>query len=211
MRVAVFSTHLDDAVFSCWQVLTSGDDVEVVTVFTAGPTDPQLQTSWDRDTGVSSLIRMEQRIAENDAALAVAGRTATNLGLLEGQYGGGSVDPNVLRPPLESADRVYVPAAVFLRGQHEEHVRVRDVCLSIRPDATLYADQPYCLFTSDVQLSAQLSDGRKHMRIQLTPEQREQKAAAIRCYGGELAKLESFFGACTDPDRLLEEALWAAQ
>jgi hypothetical protein len=208
MTIVVVSTHFDDAVLSCWHVLTGAEDVEVVTVFTAAPDDADLQTRWDRDTGVSSQVRMAQRVAENEAALAVAGRTATNVGLLEGQYGGGIVEADALRPYLEAADVVYLPAAVFLRGANTEHEAVRDAGLTIRPDATLYADQPYCLFRSDVELPVERRQGREHIEVRLTADERERKAEAITCYAGELAKLESFFGPFSDPDRLLGEALW---
>jgi hypothetical protein len=72
VNVVVVSTHLDDAVFSCWHVLASPDhDVRVVTVFTGGPA-AGVTTSWDADTGVDSATRMAQRIEENRVALAVA-------------------------------------------------------------------------------------------------------------------------------------------
>ena len=134
--IVVVSTHLDDAVFSCWDVLAGGGDVTVVTVFTGGP-EPDMTSEWDRDTGVVSKVRMKQRIAENAAALALAGVAAVDLGCVEGQYGDGSVAPDALRPHLEEADRVYVPAGVFLRGSNVEHLRARDVCLALRPDAVL--------------------------------------------------------------------------
>src|SRR5438105_3115344 len=98
-RIVVVSPHFDDAVFSCWSVIDSDDAVDVVTVFTAGPA-PGVITGWDRDTGVDSATRMNQRVVENDEALAVAGRRATNLGFLEAMYDGGGLDIDVLRRHL---------------------------------------------------------------------------------------------------------------
>ena len=209
MSVVVVSTHLDDAVFSCWHVLASPRaDVVVVTVFTGGP-HSGLTTPWDADTGVDSATRMTQRVEENRAALAVAGRDGINLGLLEGQYGGGTVDPEALRPHLTAADVVYVPAGIGIRHVNSEHVVVRDASLSIRPDATLYADQPYCLFRADVDLPAELAAGRRRLAVHLRSVERQRKAEAIGCYAGELRKLEREFGSCTDPDRLVGEAVWS--
>ena len=55
--ITVVSTHFDDAVFSCWTVLAGDADVEVLTVFTAGPDDDRV-TEWDADTGVTSAERI---------------------------------------------------------------------------------------------------------------------------------------------------------
>ena len=207
--IVVVSTHLDDAVFSCWDVLGGGGDVTVVTVFTGGP-DSDMTSEWDLDTGVISRVRMEQRIAENDAALGQVGAAAVNLGCVEGQYGDGSVDPDALRPHLERAEVVYVPAGVFVKGSNDEHLRARDASLAIRPDATLYADQPYCLFRADVEPAPELVDGRRRVEVVLSDDARRRKEAAIRCYAGELGKLEAFFGPCADSDVLLAEAYWPA-
>src|SRR5205807_10094736 len=84
-RTVVVSTHLDDAVLSCWSVLDAPGDVVVVTVFTGGP-PPGTLTEWDRDSGAAdSAERMIQRVEEDRAALRVAGREPVHVGLLEGQ------------------------------------------------------------------------------------------------------------------------------
>jgi hypothetical protein len=205
----VVSTHLDDAVLSCWDVLAGPGEVTVVTVYTGGP-DSDMTSEWDRDSGVSSRVRMTRRVQENDAALAVVGAGVVNLGCVEGQYGDGSVDPDALRPHLERAESVFVPAGVFLKGSNVEHLLVRDVCLSIRPDATLYADQPYCLFSSELELPDGLRDGRRRVDVRLSASGRRRKASAIRCYAGELEKLEAFFGPFAEPAALVAEAYWRA-
>ena len=205
--ITVVSTHFDDAVFSCWTVLTGEAAVEVLTVFTAGPDDDRV-TEWDADTGVTSAERMVQRAAENSAALALAGRRAVNLGLREGQYDGGHVDPSVLREPLSRADVVYVPAGSGSTHANREHAVVRDACLAVCPHALVYADNPYWYFRDDATLPPGLDLGLRRVVVELTPSQREQKADAIACYAGELMKLEGFFGPCTDPSRLQYEVFW---
>ena len=215
MNVVVVSTHLDDAVLSCWSVVAGDDDVAVATVFTAAPDDPNLITEWDRDTGVTSKVRMAGRIEENRAALAIAGRTPTDLGFLEAQYDGGSIDARVLAQCLGDAELVYLPAGIAAPGGrvHRDHVAVRDVCLEIRPDARLYADQPYCLFRSGLELPNELRERYAGAdEILLTPAQQERKAQAIALYAGEVPKLNDAFRMClTDPDTIARETVWCSR
>jgi LmbE family N-acetylglucosaminyl deacetylase len=203
----VVSPHLDDAVFSCWSVVARAAEVTVVTVFTGGPDDDRI-TRWDANTGVTSRERMRQRVAENNAALSLASARAANLGLLEAQYEGGPVRPDDLRETVAAAARVYVPAGVGVICRNPEHALVRDACLKLRPDAILYADNPYSDFRSDAGLPPEFRDRYQRRVIELDSEQRSVKSAAIRCYAGELAKLEGTFGTITDPDRLVYEVLW---
>ncbi len=209
--ITVVSAHFDDAVFSCWTILAGPGEVDVLTVYTAGPTDGRT-TIWDADTGVDSATRMVQRAVENDAALAMAGRHATNLGMAEPiDYDGGPIDQGILAAQLAGAETVYVPAAIGTKQSgfsNGEHALVRDACLLARPDAVLYADNPYALFRKDVSLPASLAAGRRRVVVALEAEQRERKAAAIRCYAGELVKLERMFGPCADPARLNYEVFW---
>ena len=80
---------------------------------------------------------------------------------------------------------------------------MRDVCLSVRPDAQLYADQPYSLFRAD----SALPDACDRRVVELSPAQRARKARAIACYAGEIDKLERAFGSITDEARLTHEVL----
>ena len=212
MSIVVVSPHFDDAVLSCWSLVDSEDDVQVVTVYTAGPDDPTLISRWDADTGVTSQVRMQQRAEENRAALAIAGRSATNLGGLEGQYGDGSVDEKALAAAIQDAGLVYLPAATATDEGHvnREHVRVRDAGLRIRPDAWLYADQPYNHFRAGLELPADLRERYSpREEVLLSPEHRERKARALGCYAGELQKLVKAFGLqLTDPDVLTRETFW---
>jgi hypothetical protein len=197
VNVLVVSPLFDDAVLSCWSVIESDDHLSVLTVFTAGP-EPGVVTDWDRDTGVDSATRMRQRADENRRALVPPGREPIDLGFLEGQYGSGEVDAAALAVHLREADVVYVPAGVGLVHVNAEHVVVRDACLSVRPDARLYADQPYSQFRRDSELPGAL----ERAAVELRPEQRLRKARAIACYAGEVDKLERVFGSITDEARL---------
>lgn len=203
MGIVIVSTHFDDAVLSLWSVVDGPGEVTVLTVFTGGP-EPGLVADWDRDTGVDSATRMLQRAEENRAALALAGREPLDLGLREAIYGGDGVDPELLRPHLETASKVYVPAGVGVEHVNREHVLVRDACLSVRGGCFLYADQPYSHFRDDTEL-----DGLPERRVlELSADQRVRKAEAIACYAGEVSKLERSFGPITDPARLAYEIVW---
>jgi LmbE family N-acetylglucosaminyl deacetylase len=208
-RTVVVSTHLDDAVFSCWSVFAEVEEVSVVTVFTGGPQDDRVG-AWDAENGVTSRERMVQRVAENEAALALAGARAVNLGLLESQYGyeDGPLGPHHLRDALADAGDVYIPAGTGVERIHPDHVLVREVCRAVRGDAILYADNPYCLFRDDPEFPSGLGAHYQRRVIELDPPQRRAKAEAIQCYAGEIGKLEREFGPLTDPDRLMYEVFW---
>jgi LmbE family N-acetylglucosaminyl deacetylase len=205
-RVVVVSTHLDDAVMSCWSRLDGSSNVTVVTVFTGGP-EPGFLGEWDSDSGApDSATRMQQRRAEDAAALALAGCPYVHVGLLEIEYGGGVCPPEAIAEHLAVADVVYAPAAIGLRHVNKEHGRVRDTVLSLRPDARLYADQPYCGFSADTEL---VSDRTREV-VALSAQQRERKSRAIHCYAGELPKLErpESFGPFARPEQLEYEVFW---
>src|SRR4029079_4464549 len=87
MRLAVLSPHYDDAVLSCWHVLRAPETVVVVNVFAGAPPEGSPLGWWDRRTGAhDSRDRVRARAREDRAALALAGRTAADLDLLEAQY-----------------------------------------------------------------------------------------------------------------------------
>jgi hypothetical protein len=152
---------------------------------------------------------MRERLDEDRAALAVAGRTPVHLGLLEPYYGGSRVSADDLRPHLDPAALVYAPAAVGLKRIHTDHVDVREAVLSVRPDAMLYADQPYCRFRPDIALPNELGNGYAAELVALSPGERERKTRAVHCYAGELAKLESMYGAFAAAEYFEHELYWA--
>jgi LmbE family N-acetylglucosaminyl deacetylase len=147
IRVVILSPHLDDAVLSCWQLLTGPGDVKVINVF-AGVPAAGCTSWWDRTSGATdSAQRMRERIEEDRVALRLAGRCATNLAFLDDQY---RCSPPELSPIIEALRtelpvdaHVYAPAAV---GTHPDHYAVREAALSMRDDVvkvSLYADLPH--------------------------------------------------------------------
>lgn len=148
MSTVILSPHLDDAVLSCWHVLTQPGDVLVINVFAGVPGKLDEPAWWDSYTGArDSGERVRERIEEDRRALAVAGRTAVNLDLLDEQYR--STD-QPLAPLVTQIGRllppgaqIYAPAAI---ANHADHVLVRAAALRLRADGfavSLYADLPH--------------------------------------------------------------------
>jgi hypothetical protein len=149
----LLSPHFDDAVLSCWSVLTSDRQVTVVNLF-AGIPAAGAAGVWEALIGVEdSAERKRARMAEDARALARAGRTPVNLPLLDAQHRGRREDApdmqdidRALTSEVHSASRVYVPAGI---GSHVDHLLARRygrMLLRTGMPVTLYADLPYCTF-----------------------------------------------------------------
>ncbi len=146
--VVVLSPHLDDAILNCWSVLSAPAEVVVVNVFTGLP-GSGFVTHWDRTCGGrESRAHMLERIAEDRAALELAGRAPVNLPFLETQYRAWrrprsfrELDDEVVRA-APAASLVLAP----LGSDHVDHRRVRDYARALaagRLAVRLYADLPY--------------------------------------------------------------------
>ena len=148
MPAVVLSPHLDDAVLSCWYVLTQPGEVTVINVFAGIPDGLAEPAWWDQYTGaMDSGERVRERVEEDRQALALAGRSATNLSLLDEQY-------RQAEPPLAEVTaqieelltpgaRLYAPAAF---ANHADHRLVREAALELRAGGfavSLYADLPH--------------------------------------------------------------------
>jgi LmbE family N-acetylglucosaminyl deacetylase len=157
--IVILSPHLDDAVLSCWSVLTGSDEVDVVNVFTGAPGAESVPHLGELLTGgTDPVARIRERAEEDRAALSLADARPHNLGLLEHPHAPSRRFPftrrgaerriaeisNAISPHLEGEPHVYVPAAL---GAHPDHVLVRELgCRLVRDGkrVSFYADQPYC-------------------------------------------------------------------
>ena len=159
--------HLDDAVLSCWALLSRSAPLDVLAVLVGTPVPPR-RGSWDRVTGfTSSADSIPARIEEERAALAGTPHTLMLGKLLEGQYLDGDTgrqSPATLIAEIHRwLDRtgtgvVVAPAGAgrrrsridallhrlvaprVLPPQHPDHLFVRDAAvtaLADRPDARL--------------------------------------------------------------------------
>jgi hypothetical protein len=194
--IAVVSTHLDDAVFSCWSALTGPDEVRALTVFTGVPAG--VQSPWDGD--VPSAVRGAERLAEDRAALALAGREPVHVGLYDEAFSMGEQPiAATLAPLLADAEVVYAPLAF----QNTDHLRVRAAVLSVRPDAILYVDLPYAISSEPPQAVPR----RRREDVELSAAELERKLEACRCYAGELPRL-SLHGDFLADHRMGRETFW---
>jgi LmbE family N-acetylglucosaminyl deacetylase len=230
---AILSPHLDDAVLSCWSVLTGSEPARVVNVFTGAPAPGSGACWWDRMTGaVDSADRMRERRAEDRAALALAGREALPLGLLEAQYRGESAVPDLLgalRAALAPGESLLAPAA--MKG-HPDHTLVRDAAVLLGregADVVLYADLPHAITrgwptwvahgegvpTVDVAWDRTLAAageqdpaGRGRAR-RLEPGEIARKLEAVRAYATQVAALDALaFRPLHKPETLRYEVFW---
>ena len=148
--VVVLSPHCDDAVLSCWSVLTAPGDVVVVNVFTQVPPAGTL-ARWDRLAGATdSAAFMRERIEEDRRALALATREPVNLDLVDNQHRGGARPPShaeidrALTAQVARASVVYAPAVLGV--VHPDHLLVREYALALTGvEVRLYADLPYAI------------------------------------------------------------------
>lgn len=148
MPAVILSPHLDDAVLSCWHVLTAPGEVAVINVFAGVPGGLAVPAWWDEYTGATdSPARVGERLEEDRRALAVAGRAAVNLDFLDKQYRRAAqpVEPitEQIERLLPSGARIYAPAAF---AGHPDHALVRAAAFELRGrgfDVSVYADLPH--------------------------------------------------------------------
>ena len=224
-RTVVVSTHLDDAVFSCYGAI--GPDVTVLTVL-AGIPPARTVGAWDARGGVQdSSEHVEERREEDLRAIARSGAGVVHLDFPDAQYAAAghvkapSLDALVraLRQHLHGATLVYAPSALSartlgllrrLRRRRSDHELVRDAVLRVRPDAVLYADLPYaCHPAGGFALPAALAEsGLRRSVTRLEAALLEEKLEASACYASQLPQLREIFGDFLDEATLGTEVYW---
>jgi LmbE family N-acetylglucosaminyl deacetylase len=204
--IVVVSPHLDDAVISCWSLLTRPDDVQVVTVFAGEPPEGVLG-EWDEEGGASdSRERVRERIAEDRAALALAGCGGVYLDFLDEQYEPGQQTlADGLRPHLEGATAVYGPKGAT---RNDDHLRVREALVGICPGLRYYADLPYSLVEGFELLPGTEANGLAPRDVVLDSAAAGRKVEAVRCYRTQLPQLELHFGDFVTRETLARERTW---
>ena len=211
----VISTHLDDAVFSCYSVFSP--ETTVATVFAAIP-PPGRVGGWDREGGaLDSHIRAHERREEDRHALLISRAEAVHLDFADGQYANAGMLPrpdpagirDSLKPLLDDAEEVYAPAGIG----NDEHAFVRDVVLSARADAILYADLPYALKVERGGFNLPSSLGastRLPSDVYLDSALLHEKLEAVRAYRSQLRQLVYYFGNFIGVAGLGRERFWRA-
>lgn len=177
---------------------------------------------------------MRQRIEEDRAALAQAGRSAANLDFLDDQYRDSQVELpaiiDALRTALPPSARVYAPAAL---GVQPDHLAVRQAALSLSGEIaklSLYADLPHASArgwppwvtngtasapTVEHEWAASLAatgirpDTMRANVYPLAGGEYARKLGAVRAYASQLHALEQHFRrSLADPTLLGYEVEW---
>ncbi len=223
----VVSPHFDDAVLSCWHLLDGEDDVRVVNVFTGSPPAGSPPGYWDDQTGAADPARrVAERKAEDEAALAMAGRASLDLGFLDGQHRRDPLEPQVVEEMLR--ELVFgngpIAAPMGLDG-HDDHCVARDAAVALRADGVdvlLYADLPHASIYGWPDLVANGETGwREPLEAvgvdpagltvdihRLSPDALRRKLVALGRYRTQIEALEETFGLFLGSDLLACEAVW---
>jgi LmbE family N-acetylglucosaminyl deacetylase len=129
----IVSPHLDDAVFSCRDLLALHQDVHVVTVFTGTPSQPAPCTQWDARCGFTDASSaMQTRLAEDARALGRLSARALRLDFLDRQYGA-SPAPAEVAEALQALQQAHAYGAIMipLGLCHPDHELVHTACLTV--------------------------------------------------------------------------------
>ncbi|WP_175717760.1 PIG-L deacetylase family protein [Burkholderia anthina] len=150
-RWLVISPHLDDAVFSCGQLLAQAPGSVVVTVFAGIPPRDAAAPPWDRRAGFRTAGEaMRIRRDEDRRALALLGARPVWLDFLDDQYGTPAASTAIAARVADTLDAhpafgVLAPAGLF----HRDHLQVQQAVLPLLRDRAaahtwrFYEDVPY--------------------------------------------------------------------
>ncbi len=228
----VLSPHFDDAVLSCWHVLSGAGEALVVNVFAGEPAAGALGW-WDRLAGANdSAAAVRARIEEDRQALALAGCAAVNLPFLDGQYRLSDQEPGeivqALRGVLVAGARMYAPAG--LGDHHPDHTAVRDAALALHAegaDVELYADLPHAIvngwprwvlddgssrrsadptgerWASDLQATGVPVERMVAATHRLSSKDHAAKLEAVLAYASQTAPLQRVFGSSLEDPQIL--------
>ncbi|KWZ33282.1 PIG-L family deacetylase [Burkholderia anthina] len=150
-RWLVVSPHLDDAVFSCGQLLAHAPGSIVVTVFAGMPPPGTPAPPWDRRAGFRHADEaMRARRDEDRRALALLDARPVWLDFLDDQYGMPTTSIAIATRVAATIDAhpgfgVLAPAGLF----HRDHLQVHEAMLRLLRDDDasrvwrFYEDAPY--------------------------------------------------------------------
>ncbi|KVL28705.1 PIG-L family deacetylase [Burkholderia sp. MSMB1835] len=150
-RWLVVSPHLDDAVFSCGQLLAQAPGSIVVTVFAGIPPRGTPAPPWDRRAGFRDADEaVRARRDEDRRALALLDARPVWLDFLDDQYGMPTTATAIAARVAATIDAhpgfgVLAPAGLF----HRDHLQVQEAMLSLLREADparvwrFYEDVPY--------------------------------------------------------------------
>ncbi|MDN7970796.1 PIG-L family deacetylase [Burkholderia multivorans] len=203
-RWLVVSPHLDDAVFSCGQLLAQAPGSVVVTVFAGIPPTGTVAPPWDRRAGFRSADEaMRARRDEDRHALSILDARPVWLDFLDDQYGtpaaASAIAARVAAVIAEHPGYgVLAPAGLF----HRDHLQVQQAMLTLlRDDDTsrvwrFYEDVPYRRIEG--LMAKRVVGWREHGWIARPvgapagerTDGRDAKARAVEAYASQIALFE---------------------
>ncbi|AOI67345.1 GlcNAc-PI de-N-acetylase [Burkholderia territorii] len=207
-RWLVVSPHLDDAVFSCGQLLAQSPGSVVVTVFAGIPAHGTAAPPWDRRAGFRTADEaMRTRRDEDRRALGTLGAHAVWLDFLDDQYGTPAASTAIAARVAAAIAAhpgfgVLAPAGLF----HRDHLQVQQAMLTLlRDDARagetsrvwrFYEDVPYRRI--DGLMAERVTAWREHgwaaQPVDMPTGNRTDgstaKAAAVDAYASQIALFE---------------------
>jgi LmbE family N-acetylglucosaminyl deacetylase len=227
-RVMVISPHLDDAVFSCGELLSAHPRATVATIFAGTPPAGRATTDWDRACGFRSACEaMVARRNEDASALLALGARPVWLNFLDSQYCNGSAGAAVpqaddiaesiaLLVTREQPDAVLFPLGLF----HSDHDLTHRACLAAwqAQSSQLLPGQSSPRWLAYEDALYHRMDGLREQRLAGLNESgvrasvhpvtwqgnRAAKAAAMACYASQLKA----FGPGGYDDTANSEAYW---
>ncbi|RQS58676.1 PIG-L deacetylase family protein [Burkholderia sp. Bp8986] len=207
-RWLVVSPHLDDAVFSCGQLLAQAPGSVVVTVFAGIPEHGTAAPPWDRRAGFRTADdAMRRRRDEDRHALALLDARPVWLDFLDDQYGTPAASAAIAARVADVIDAhpgfgVLAPAGLF----HRDHLQVQQTVLALLRDHDragdaarvwrFYEDVPYRRI--DGLMARRVTGWREHGWIGHPVgapagngmDTAAAKAAAVAAYASQIALLE---------------------
>ena len=207
-RWLVISPHLDDAVFSCGQLLAQAPGSVVVTVFAGIPARGSDAPPWDRRAGFRTADEaVRSRRDEDRRALAMLGAQPVWLDFLDDQYGTQAASTAIAARVADTIDAypgfgVLAPAGLF----HRDHIQVQQAVLTLLRDNSslgdatrvwrFYEDVPYRRI--DGLMAKRVIDWRQHGWIghPVGPPAGNRtdgaaaKASAVDAYASQIALFE---------------------
>ncbi|UEP52932.1 PIG-L family deacetylase [Burkholderia ambifaria] len=207
-RWLVISPHLDDAVFSCGQLLAQAPGSVVVTVFAGIPARGSAAPPWDRRAGFHTADEaVRSRRDEDRRALAMLGAQPVWLDFLDDQYGTPAASTAIAARVAGTIDAhpgfgVLAPAGLF----HRDHIQVQQAVLTLLRENSragdaarvwrFYEDVPYRRI--DGLIAKRVIDWREHGWIgrPVGPpvgnrtDGAAAKAAAVDAYASQIALFE---------------------
>lgn len=143
-RWLVISPHLDDAVFSCGQVLAQAPGSVVVTVFAGIPARDTAAPPWDRRAGFRTADEaMRKRRDEDRRALETLDARPVWLDFFDDQYRTPAASAAIAARLADTIDAhpdfgVLAPAGLF----HRDHLQVQQAALSLLREHARAGDAP---------------------------------------------------------------------